>query len=61
MTIYQNVTIAEEDKPKTTVIGDNVMIGAGAVILKNIKIGDGVRIDANSVIVNDIPEGGCCW
>ena len=60
VTIYQNVTIAEENKNKMTVIGDNVTIGAGAVILKNITIGDNVKIGANSVIVNNIPGGNCC-
>lgn len=57
ITIYQNVTIAEEDKHKTTFVGNNVMIGAGAVILKNVTIGDNVKIGANAVIINDIPRG----
>ena len=36
--IYQHVTIAESDKQKMTVIEDNVMIGAGAMILNNAHI-----------------------
>ena len=57
MTIYQNVTIAECDPNSKTIIGDNVMIGAGAVIVRNVTIGKNAKIGANSVIVNDIPEG----
>lgn len=39
------------------VIGDDVVIGAGAVILGNIHIGDGARIGANAVVLNDVPAG----
>ena len=35
-------------------IGNNVFIGAGAVILPNVKIGDNVVIGANSVVCKDI-------
>ena len=37
-------------------IGDNVLIGANAVILEGIKIGDGAVVAAGSVVVEDIPE-----
>ena len=57
VTIYQNVSIAECDPNSKTIIGDNVMIGAGAVIVRNVTIGKNAKIGANSVIVNDIPEG----
>lgn len=53
--IYQHVTIAECDKNKTTVIEDDVMIGAGAVILNNAYIGKGARIGANAVVLHDVP------
>ena len=53
--IYQHVTIAESNKQKTTVIEDNVMIGAGAVILNNPHIGKGAKIGANAVVVSDVP------
>lgn len=36
-------------------IGNNVMIGAGAVILGNIFIGDNAVIGANAVVTHDIP------
>lgn len=53
--IYQHVTIAEADKSKTTVIEDDVMIGAGAVILNNAHIGKGAKIGANAVVLHDVP------
>ena len=37
------------------VIGNDVFIGAGAVILGDIKIGDNAAIGANSVVINDVP------
>lgn len=36
-------------------IGKNVWIGDGAVILANVKIGDGAIIAANSVVNKDVP------
>lgn len=60
VTIYQNVTIAECNPNSTTIIGDNVMIGAGAVIIKNVTIGANAKIGANAVIISDIPGGGNC-
>lgn len=35
-------------------IGNNVNIGCGSVLLGNIKVGDNVTIGANSVVVRDI-------
>ena len=37
------------------IIGNDVFIGTGAVILGNIKIGDNAAIGANSVVINDVP------
>ena len=37
-------------------IGDNVDVGANAVIIGDIKIGNNVRIGAGSVVVKDIPD-----
>lgn len=54
--IYQHVTIAESDKWKKTIVDDNVIIGAGAVILNNPHIGKGAKIGANAVVLTDVPE-----
>lgn len=59
--IFQNVTIGskwpkgkcEGNCPK---IGNNVFIGAGAVILGNISIGDNAIIGANSVVLESVRE-----
>lgn len=53
--IYQNVTIGEVNRsaPK---IGNNCLIGAGAVIVGNITIGNNVKIGAGAVINKSIPD-----
>lgn len=38
-------------------IGDDVLIGANAVILEGVKIGKGSVVAAGSVVVEDVPEG----
>lgn len=55
--ILQNVTIGGRgEEGGAPVIGDNVLIGAGACILGMIKIGDGAKIGANAVVVKDVPK-----
>jgi len=56
--IYQHVTIGEshEGVPDVPAIGDNCLIGAGAVLLGRIKIGNNVKIGANAVVLNDVPD-----
>ena len=55
--ILQNVTIGGRGEGSgTPIIGDNVLIGAGACILGGITIGNGVKIGANAVVLNDVPE-----
>ena len=57
--IMQGVTLggtgkADEDRhPK---VGNNVLIGAGANVLGNIKIGDMSKIAAGSVVLNAVPQ-----
>ncbi|MCM8540791.1 MAG: hypothetical protein NE328_11000 [Lentisphaeraceae bacterium] len=36
-------------------VGNNVLIGAGAKLLGNIKIGDGAKIGAGSVVLENVP------
>ena len=56
VTINQHVTIAEGNKLRKTIIEDDVMIGAGAVILNNSHIGKGAKIGANAVVLHDVPD-----
>ena len=53
--IYQNVTIGEVNR-KAPVIGDHCLIGAGAVLIGNIRIGDRVKIGAGAVVNMDVPD-----
>lgn len=39
------------------IIGSNVFVGAGSIILPNIHIGDNVIIGAGSVVSKNIPDG----
>ena len=55
-TIFHQVTIGE-GRSGAPVIGDNVMIGAGAKVIGGIHIGNGVRIGAGCVVTNDVPDG----
>lgn len=54
--IFQRVTIAEGKGKKSATIGDNCTIGAGAVIIGDVKIGDNVKIGANCVVTKDLPD-----
>ncbi|WP_429745678.1 serine O-acetyltransferase [Vibrio clamense] len=57
VTIAQNVTIGGRSQTGgLPIIGNDVYIGAGAIILGNIKIGDNSVIGAGSVVISDIPE-----
>jgi serine O-acetyltransferase len=53
--IYQHVTLAGIDG-KAPQIGNNVLIGTGAVIIGGVKIGNNAKIGANAVVINDVPE-----
>ena len=55
VTIYQNVTIGAS-KGDAAKIGDNVFIGAGAIIVGGGKIGNNVKIGAGAIVVGDVPE-----
>ena len=61
--IYQNVTIGAKsyelgngDPINYPILGDNVTIYAGAVIVGHVKIGNNAIIGANSVVISDVPE-----
>jgi serine O-acetyltransferase len=58
--LYQGVvlggTTLNKGKRHPTV-GNNVVLGTGAVALGSIAIGDGVRVGAGSVVVKSVPPG----
>lgn len=55
-TIFHQVTIGE-GKGGAPTIGDNVLIGAGAKIIGNVRIGNNVKIGAGCVVACDVPDG----
>lgn len=57
--IYQNVTVGRgksRDGIDVPIIGNNVTIYAGAVVIGGIRIGDNVKIGAGAVVVKDVPS-----
>ena len=58
--IYQGVVLGgtslKKEKRHPT-LGNNVVIGAGAVVLGAISVGDGARIGSGSVVVKSVPPG----
>lgn len=55
VTIYQSVTIGARGREWHTVVGNNVLIGAGAKILGSLHVGDNAKIGANAVVLTDVP------
>lgn len=53
--MYHCVTIGVE-RTGVPVIGDNVTIGAGAIILGGVRIGNNVNIGAGAIVVDDVPD-----
>lgn len=56
--ISQNVTLGGGGGPDggLPVLGDNVTVGANAVILGNVHIGNHAVIGAGAVVLRDVPE-----
>jgi acetyltransferase-like isoleucine patch superfamily enzyme len=46
-----------DDRKQKTIIGSNVRMLTGAIILFGVKIGDNAVISAGSVVTKDVPEG----
>jgi serine O-acetyltransferase len=56
--LYQGVTLGgtgNERGKRHPTLGNNVVVGAGAKVLGNIRIGDNVKIGAGSVVVHAVP------
>ena len=55
--IFQHVTIGGRNDTGLPIIGDDVEIGANAVVLGGVKVGKNAKIGANAVVIHDVPEG----
>lgn len=57
--VYQHVTVGalEDGSKEVPVIGNDVVIGAGAALIGSIKIGDGAKVGAGAVVLKDVPAG----
>lgn len=57
VTIYQHVTLGRkfDNVADYPIIGNNVTIYAGAVVLGAVSIGDGATIAANAVVTKNVP------
>jgi serine O-acetyltransferase len=56
LVVYHGVTVGAE-KNLSPVLGDNVLIGAGAKIIGPVRVGSDVKIGANAVVTKDLPNG----
>lgn len=60
-TIYHGVTLGGTGNIKTAkrhpTVGNNVMLGAGSIILGPVNIGDNAKIGAGAVVFEDVEEG----
>ncbi|MGN0357585.1 MAG: serine acetyltransferase [Blautia sp.] len=57
--VHQNVTVGRGkmiDGNDVPVIGDNVLIGTGAIVIGGIHIGNNVKIGAGAVVHKDVPD-----
>lgn len=58
VTLFQGVTLGgtgKERGKRHPTLGNNVVVGAGAKVLGNIRIGDNVSVGANAVVIRDVP------
>lgn len=62
-TIYHNVTFGAREVDieylvdARPVVGNNVIVGAGAKVLGAVSIGDDARVGANAVVLEDVASG----
>jgi len=55
LSIKNNKLVGEHDF-KDVIIGDNVWVGAGAIILSGVRVGNGSVIGAGAVVRDNVPE-----
>lgn len=56
VTLLHRVTIGERHDG-VPVIGDDVFVGVGAVVIGDIKVGNQARVGAGAVVLSDVPDG----
>ena len=60
-TLFHNVTLGSNEKPPIThsapVLGADLYVGAGAILVGGITVGDGAKIGAGAVVTKDVPAG----
>ncbi|GHU49522.1 2,3,4,5-tetrahydropyridine-2,6-dicarboxylate N-acetyltransferase [Clostridia bacterium] len=49
--------VVEPPSAKPVVIGDDVLVGANAVVLEGVSVGSGSVVAAGAVVIEDVPEG----
>lgn len=61
-TIYQGVTLGASfldmdfNSKSRPILGDHVLIGAGAKVIGGVRIGDNVKVGANALVIRDVPS-----
>ncbi len=58
--LYQGVVLGgttHEKKKRHPTIGNDVVVGTGAIVLGPLTVGDGARIGAGSVVIDSVPAG----
>ena len=59
VTLFQGATLGgtgKETGKRHPTLGNNVVVGAGAKVLGNIRVGDNVLIGANAVVIREVPD-----
>ena len=57
VTLLHRVTIGERHHGGVPVIGDDVFVGTGAVVIGGIKVGNQAQVGAGAVVLRDVPDG----
>jgi len=60
VSFFHGVTLGgtgDEKGDRHPKIGKNVLLGAGATLLGNIRIGEGAKVGAGSVVLQDVAPG----
>jgi len=57
VSIIHAVTLGMRNEWEFPVIGDGVVLGAGARVLGGVHLGNGCSVGANAVVIHDVPAG----